>query len=293
MIVGYVQNGMNEEALGMFYDMRIEGVEPTRVTISSLLSASANLGAVKEGRQGHTLVILYGLELDSILGSSLINFYSKIGWIEDVELVFSRMIEKDVVTWNLIVSCYAQHGLAEDAINTCSRMSSEGLTFDSVTMASLFSSCADSSDLELGKVGHCYCIRSGLDSDVGVVASMVDMYAKCEEMDYAKRVFCSISEKDLVLWNTLLAAYAERGLSGEAMKLFYEMQLQGFHPNVISWNSILLGFLRNGLVDEAKDMFSQMKLLEIEPNVVTWTTLMTGLAQNGLSLEAIDRKSVV
>lgn len=79
LIVGYVQNGMSEEAIQMFYHMRVEGVEPTGVTLSSLLLASANLEAVKEGRQGHALAVLYGLELDSILGSSFINFYSKIG----------------------------------------------------------------------------------------------------------------------------------------------------------------------------------------------------------------------
>uniref|UniRef100_A0A7C8YR75 Uncharacterized protein n=1 Tax=Opuntia streptacantha TaxID=393608 RepID=A0A7C8YR75_OPUST len=130
MIVGYVQNGMSEEAIQMSHDMRVEGIEPTRVTLSSLLSASANLGAVTEGRQGHALAVLYGLELDSILGSSLINFYSKIGWIDDVELAFTRMIEKDVVTWNLLLSCYAQHGLVGDAVNTCHKMRLEGLTFD-------------------------------------------------------------------------------------------------------------------------------------------------------------------
>ncbi|KNA08736.1 hypothetical protein SOVF_160020 [Spinacia oleracea] len=287
MIVGYVQNGMCEEAIRLFDEMRVEGVEPTRVTVSSFLSAAANLGAVEEGRQGHALAVLYGLELGNVMGSSLINFYSKIGWVEDASLVFSGMVEKDAVTWNLLISCYVQHGLAEDAVNMCHFMRLQGLRIDCVTMASLFSACSDIGDIKLGREGHCYCIRNNLDSDMVVATSMVNMYAKSKEIDYARRVFDSSLEKDLVLWNALLAAYAELGLSGKALELFYQMQLQGLQPNVITWNSILLALLRNRLVDEAKNMFSQMCAFSVEPNVVTWTTLIRGLAQNGVAFEAM------
>ncbi|XP_077211689.1 tetratricopeptide repeat (TPR)-like superfamily protein [Tasmannia lanceolata] len=287
MIVSYVQNGLNEEAMDIFYDMRVEGVEPTRVTVSSFLSASANLEATGEGRQGHSLAVLYGLELDNILGSSLMNFYSKVGLMEDAELVFSRMVERDVVTWNLLISGYVQDGQIERALYMCRRMRSETLRFDSVTLTSVFSACSDSCDLELGKEGHGYSIRNNLVSDLVVVSSIIDMYAKCERIDDARRVFDSATQGDLVMWNTLIAAYAQFGLSGEALKLFYQMQLEGVPPNVVSWNSVILGFLRNGQVDEAKDMFSQMQSTGVQPNIVSWTTLISGLAQNGYEDEAI------
>ncbi|KAH0970413.1 hypothetical protein GBA52_022569 [Prunus armeniaca] len=108
VIVGYVQNGLNDEAIKVFYEMREAGVEPTHVTVSSLLSASANLCALQEGKHGHALAVVCGLELNTNLGSSLINFYSKVGLIEDAEMVFSKMLEKDVVTWNLLISGYVQ-----------------------------------------------------------------------------------------------------------------------------------------------------------------------------------------
>ncbi|KAL9224024.1 hypothetical protein vseg_000099 [Gypsophila vaccaria] len=287
MIVSYVQNGMYEEAIGVFYEMVCDGVEPTRVSISSFLSAAANLRALDEGRQGHALAVLYGLELGPILGSSIINFYSRVGLVEDAELVFEKMVEKDVVTWNLLVSCYVRHGLIEKAVDLCRMMRSQRLRFDCVTMASLFTSCAENRDLKLGMEGHGYCIRHGFHSDVVVVASMIDMYAKGGRLDYAKRVFDSSSEKDLVVWNTLLAAYAELGLSGEALTLFYEMQLRGFQPNVVSWNSLLSALVRNQLLDEAKHMFSRMQFVGVQPTVVTWTTLLAGLAQNGYGSEAM------
>ncbi|KAG2718628.1 hypothetical protein I3843_03G220200 [Carya illinoinensis] len=288
MIVSYVQNGISEAAIDMFYNMRVEGIEPTRVTVSSFLSASANMGALQEGKQGHAIAVVGGLGLDKILGSSIINFYSKVGLIHDAELVFGRIPEKDVVTWNLLISGHIEFGQVDKALTMCQLMTLDNLRFDSVTLASLLSASADTSDINLGKEGHGYCIRNNLESDVVVASSIVDMYAKCERIDYARQVFNSTINKDIVLWNTMLAANAEIGESREALKLFYQMQLESVLPNVISWNSVILGFLRNGLVNEAKDMFLQMRSSDIEPNVITWTTLISGLAHNACAYEAIS-----
>ncbi|KAK2967768.1 hypothetical protein RJ640_029664 [Escallonia rubra] len=287
MMVGYVQNGMNEEAIRVFYDMRVEGVEPTRVTLVSFLSASANLCVLEEGIQGHAIAILSGFDLDDILGSSLINFYSNVGLIKDAELVFSRMLEKDVVTWNLLLSSYAQHGQVRNALNLCRAMRLEEFRFDSVTLTSVLSASAAIKHIKLGREAHCYCVRNNLMCDVVVASSVVDMYAKCQRIDDARRVFESATKKDLVLWNTILAAYADLGLSGETLKLFYQMQLEGVPPSVISWNSVIQGFLRNGQVNEATDIFAEMQSLGIKPNLITHTTLITGLAQNGFCNEAI------
>lgn len=288
LIVGYAQNGLNEEAIRVFYEMRLEGVELTRVSVMSLLTSSANLDAIEEGKQGHAVAIVGGLELDNILGSSVINFYSKVGLLEDAELAFTVIAEKDIVTWNLLISSYVQHGLIEKAIRTCRLMKSENLRFDCVTLASILAAAADTRNLKLGKESHCYCIRNNLESDVVVASSVLDMYAKCERIDDAKQVFNSATHRDVVTWNTLLAAYADLGLSGEALRIFYQMQLEGVSPNVISWNSVILGFVRSGQLDDAKEMFSQMQSLGFQPNIITWTTLISGLAQNDHANEAIQ-----
>ncbi|KAK6941581.1 E motif [Dillenia turbinata] len=286
-MVAYVQNGFNEEAIQIFCEMRKDGIELSRVTLASLLSASANLGALEEGKQGHALAVMYDLDLDYILGSSLMNFYSKVALIEEAELVFSRMLERDMVAWNLLISCYVNNGQIENAIQTCRLMRLENLRFDSVTLASILSASADWRDLELGKEGHGYCIRNSLDSNLVVASCIINMYAKCGRIDNAVQVFNSTRERDLVLWNTLLAAYAEVGQSREALKLFYQMQLDGVPPNVVSYNSVILGLLRNGETDEAKNILFEMQSHGIQPNLITWTTLISGLAENGYGTESI------
>ncbi|XP_072981497.1 pentatricopeptide repeat-containing protein At5g55740, chloroplastic-like [Typha angustifolia] len=288
MLVGFVHNGLNEEAMELFYAMRTEGVHPTRVSIASFLSASANLGAVEEGRQGHAIAVLSGLQLDNILGSSIINFYCKIGLVEEAEIVFNEMVERDVVTWNLLISGYLQDGQIDKALYTCCQMKSQNFKLDSVTLTSIIMACANSCKLELGKVGHGYSIRNGIESDTAVACSIVGLYASCGRIGDARQVFRAAITRDLALWNAMISAYAHFGMSSEALKLFYQMQLEGVPPNVVSWNSTILGFLRNGKFSEAQDMFSQMQLTGVRPNLTTWATLISGLAQNGFLYEAIN-----
>lgn len=287
MIGSYVQNGFDVEAARVFSEMRLEDVEPNQVTLLSFLSASANLGAVEEGKQAHAIAVLGGYELDSILGGSILNFYSKVGLIKDAELVFGMMLEKDAVAWNLLISSYVQYGQVEKALDLCHLMRLENMRFDSVTLASILSACSIMGNIELGKEGHCYCIRNYLVSDLAVANSMIDMYAKCEKIADARHVFNSTMNKDLLLWNTLLTAYAELGVTGEVLKLFYGMQLESVPPNVMSWNAVILGFIRNGQINEAQDMFSHMQAVGIHPNLMTFTTLICGLVQNGFGNEAI------
>ncbi|KAJ6698840.1 hypothetical protein OIU79_012181 [Salix purpurea] len=249
MIGSYVQNGFDVEAAQVFSDMRLEDVKPNQVTLLSFLSASANLGAVEEGKQAHAIAVLGGYELDSILGGSILNFYSKVGLIKDAELVFGMMLEKDAVAWNLLISSYVQYGQVEKALDLCHLMRLDNMRFDSVTLASILSACSIMGNIKLGKEGHCYCIRHNLVSDLAVANKL--------------------------------------GKIGEALKLFYGMQLESVPPNVMSWNAVILGFIRNGQINEAQDMFSHMQAVGIHPNLMTFTTLIYGLVQNGFGNEAI------
>ena len=288
IIVSYVQNGFDREAMEAFQEMRFESVEPTRVTIASFLSASTNLGALEEGKQAHAIAIVSGLELDVILSSSLINFYCKVSLMDDAEIIFSHSKEKDIVIWNLLISGYLQDSQIDKSLLACRKMIKENLRFDSVTLSSIISSSAVTKNLNLGKEGHCYCIRNSLDTDPSVSGSIISMYAQCGKIEFSRRVFETARNRNLILWNNQLSAYAQSGMSGEALKLFYQMQLENIAPNVISWNSVILGMLRSNQVDEALEMFFQMQKTEVQPNLITWTTIISGTSQNGRELKAIE-----
>ncbi|KAM2772671.1 hypothetical protein COP1_017787 [Malus domestica] len=155
-------------------------------TLLHLLQASANLDTLQDGEQGHAIAVICGLELTTNFRSPLMDFYSTVGLIEDAESVFNMMLQKDVVTWNLLISGYVQNGEVDKALNACRLMRPKNLKFDSATLATLMSAFPET--------------------------TIVDMYA--EKIGCARRVFNTLITRDLILWNTMLPTLAELGHSG-------------------------------------------------------------------------------
>ncbi|CAM6018609.1 unnamed protein product [Sphagnum balticum] len=65
--------------------------------------------------------------------------------------------------------------------------------------------------LEDGRCVHQEVIQSGLELDVFVGSSLVDMYAKCGSMDDAWRVFNKMPFGIVVTWSTILGGCAMHG----------------------------------------------------------------------------------
>eukprot|EP01018_Ginkgo_biloba_P003869 Gb_21351 [translate_table: standard] len=287
MIVGYVQNGYGIDALKLFHEMQIADIKCNQVTITSLLSACAELRALRQGKEVHNFIMRSGLESDVFVGSVLLGMYARCGSIVDAHGVFEKMSEKDVVSWNLLLSGYVQNGHNDHALNLCHQMQLAGLKPDSVTIATVLSACVKLLDMRHGKNIHSYVIRNGFESDVFVASGLIDMYAKSRSIKNARQVFDKMFQRDVALWNSMIAGYVENGCGEEALKLFQQMQLAGVKPNVISWNTMLAGYTKNGQGFEALELFDKMQSAGVKPNVITWTSMVTGFAQNGHGDDAL------
>ncbi|CAO2208628.1 unnamed protein product [Urochloa humidicola] len=288
MLMAYIHNGRIDEAVELFYEMRVEGVLPTRVSVASLLSASAELEAVDGGRQGHAVAVSSGLEIDVILGSSMINFYCKVGLVEAAEAVFEQMEERDIVTWNLMIAGYFEDGQIHKAFDTCRRMLESNLKFDCVTLASIIMGCVRSCSMMVGPAAHGYAVRNDLDSDRAVACGLIDLYASTGRIEHARQVFNAMSLRDPVLWKVMISTYADCGMSSEALKLLDQMQLEGMSPTAASWDSVISAFIRNGQFKDALGIFNQMLLTKTRPNLRTWSLLISGLSQNGMHQEVTN-----
>ncbi|KAF2951110.1 hypothetical protein DAI22_01g237800 [Oryza sativa Japonica Group] len=288
MLMGYIHNGRIDEAADLFYEMRVEGVLPTRVSVLSFLSASADLEVLDGGRQGHAVAVSSGLEMDLILGSSMINFYCKVGLVEAAEVIFEQMVERDIVTWNLMISGYLQDGQTDKALTTCHRMLESGLKFDCVTLASVIMACVKSYRMEVGGAAHAYAVRNNLESDKTVFCSLIELYSSSGRIEQMRRVFDSIRRRDIATWKAMICAYADHGMGSEALKLLYQMQLEGTSPTAACWDSVLSAFIRNGQLDDALSTFYEMLQTSTRPNLRTWSLLISGLSRNGMHPEVMN-----
>eukprot|EP01018_Ginkgo_biloba_P011139 Gb_03380 [translate_table: standard] len=232
--------------------------------------------ALSEGKLVHAHIKESGFMVDRFLGNTLINLYAKCGNVDDARRVFDRMVERDVFSWTVMIAACSRHGLAEEALTLFYNMQRGGIQPNEFTFASILPVCEN---LATVKEVHEEIIRSGCQSDVFVASALVDMYAKCRNLENARHVFDRMPERDAVSWTTMIAAYSQNGHVNEAWILFHKMPQR----DIFSWNAMLTGYAQNGLVDEALKLFGEMP----ERDVVSWTAMIAGYTQNGHGEDAL------
>ncbi|MFS8004545.1 putative tetratricopeptide-like helical domain superfamily [Helianthus anomalus] len=141
MIGGYSQTGHNEEAVNLFIEMLRENIVPTQNTFPCVVSSAGNIAALNMGKSLHASAIKTLVNVGVYVGNSLISFYSKCGSMEDGLLVFNKLGDRNIVSWNAMINGYAQNGRGKEAIEFYHRMQAKGVKPNSVTLLGLLFSC--------------------------------------------------------------------------------------------------------------------------------------------------------
>ncbi|WCJ33479.1 Pentatricopeptide repeat (PPR) superfamily protein [Euphorbia peplus] len=228
MISGYSRVGMANEALSMFREMQEEGIEPDEVSLVSAVSACAVAGALDIGSWVHAYVKKKMVSVDLELNTSLINMYAKCGCIEKAREIFYGMRVKDSKAWSSMIVGLAIHGLAEEAVETFSRMEQAKVKPNHVTFIGILSACAHGRLVSAGKRYWSSMLELGIEPSMEHYSCMVDLLCR-------------------------------GGLVHEAYNFAQTIP----EPNPVIWRTLLIGYRRNGMLDQAEIISEQ--LLELEP----------------------------
>jgi pentatricopeptide repeat protein len=220
MILGHVKCGQGQRALELFHQMQQEGVRPDSVILVGVLNACASVVALEDARCVHQQIIGCGWDSDVFVANSSVDMYTKCESIEDACRVFNKMLSRDVVTWNAIILGHVKCGQGQKALELFRQMQQEGVQPNSVTFVGVLNACASVVALEEGRCVHRQIIESGLELDVFLGSSLVDMYAKCGSMKDAWSVFNKMPSQDVVTWTAILGGCAMHGHGKDALKHF-------------------------------------------------------------------------
>ncbi|KAL9448055.1 hypothetical protein AB3S75_015512 [Citrus x aurantiifolia] len=319
MLKGYAKFSSLDDAVSFLIRMRYDDVAPVVYNFTYLLKVCGDVGEIRRGKEIHGQLIVNGFSLDLFAMTGVVNMYAKCGQIQEAYKMFDRMPERDLVSWNTIVAGFAQNGFAELALDLVTRMHEEGRRGDFITIVSILPAVANVGSLRIGKAVHGYAMRAGFDSIVNVSTALVDMYAKCGRVETARLVFDGMKSRNVVSWNSMIAAYVEGGNPEEAMRIFQKMLDQGVEPTNVTIMEALhacadLGDLERGLfvhklLDQLKlgtdvsmtnsliSMYSKCKKVDIAADIfsklqgktlVSWNAMILGYAQNGRVNEALN-----
>eukprot|EP01018_Ginkgo_biloba_P008990 Gb_03996 [translate_table: standard] len=281
MIASYAQNGLCDDSLQLFRQMELTGVKPDSATVVSVLPACAGLVALQQGKEIHAYVIKHRIESDVVVGNAVLAMYAKCESMNDARLVFDKMIQRDVVSWNTIIAGYAQNGYCEEALKLFHQMQLAKVKPDCLTIVSVLQVCGRAADLQQGKEVHEYIVRSRFDSDIFVRNGLIDMYAKYDSIDDARRLFDMMVERDVVSWNAMIVGYVQNGHFDQALKLFCQMGLTGMKPDSVTIVSLLCSCARLATMQQGKEIHAYINRNGFQLNIFVVNALIDMYAKCG------------
>ncbi|TYH63527.1 hypothetical protein ES332_D07G198800v1 [Gossypium tomentosum] len=153
MIGGFKLNLRFLEALEMFERMLEEEFRPTHATLVSVISAVSGLASLGTGRLIHSYIVKNGIELDGVVGTVLIEMYSKCGGIDSAVTVFRTISHKKLGHWTAIIVGLSIHGMADHALKLFLEMRRIGVKPNAITFVGVLNAC---SHVGLINDGHKY-----------------------------------------------------------------------------------------------------------------------------------------
>ena len=248
---GYAHVG-DRVALGRVFDeISIKNV----ASWNALVLGYMDLGDTDEAQR------VFGLmpERNVVSWTTLVNGYIGNKKTSAARLVFDRMTERNVVSWTVMISGYVQNGKFVDALRLFLLMLRSGTQGNHFTLSSVLEACAGCSSLLLGKQVHLNVLKSGIPDDVILSTSLVDMYAKCGDIEAAFCIFQSMPKKNLVSWNSIIGGYARHGLGTRALEEFERMKRLGIRPDHVTFVNVLSACAHGGLVEQGEREFYSME----------------------------------
>ncbi|KAJ9166731.1 hypothetical protein P3X46_021438 [Hevea brasiliensis] len=293
MIHGYARNGYSREAVRLFKDLNLRPSEKScgdTFVFATVIGACTDLEAIECGKQIHARILIDDMEFDSVLASSLINFYGKCGDLDSANYVLNMMKEVDdfslsalitgyanygrmndarrifdrksnpcIVVWNSLISGYVNNNEEMKAFALFNEMQKNGIRVDSSTIAIILSSCNTLGNSQHGKQMHAYACKVGLVDDIIVASAFIDAYSKCGSPHDACKLFSELKANDTILLNSMITVYSNCGRIEDAKQIFKTMPSK----SLISWNSMVVGLAQNGCAVEALDLFCKMNKLDL------------------------------
>ncbi|KAL6960238.1 Pentatricopeptide repeat-containing protein [Sarracenia purpurea var. burkii] len=209
MLGGYAQNEDTEGAVGVFLQLAKEGVEPNEFTFSSVINACASpTAAVEQGKQFHASSIKLGYSHALCVSSALVTMYAKRGNIESANEVFKRQHERDLVSWNSMISGYAQHGYGKKALKVFEEMQMKNLEMDDITFIGVITACTHAGLVDEGQryfnvMIKDFCINPTMEH----YSCMVDLYSRGGMLEKAMDLINRMPfPAGATIWRTILAA---------------------------------------------------------------------------------------
>ncbi|KAM7272539.1 hypothetical protein ACFE04_027202 [Oxalis oulophora] len=242
LISGYVHIGQKDKALWVFRQMQSLCINPNSVTILSVLPACANLIGCKKLKEVHASVLRRNLDCVLSVSNSLVDSYASSGNISYSRAMFDRLISRDIITWNSMITGYVLHGCSIAALDLFDQM-----------------------------------VSSGFKPNRGTFLSIIHAYSIAGMVGDGNKLFYSISEDWQIIpalehYSAMIHLYGRSGRLLEAKDFIEDMPIE---PDFSVWDAFLTACRIHKNLSLA--VYAAEQLLDLEPGNILIQQLISQL----------------
>ncbi|CDY09714.1 BnaC07g33470D [Brassica napus] len=254
ILSGHSKSKNHRESLRLYNLMR----KDCNVDSFNLVFAiKACFGRVEDARKVFDEITLKSSVLWGVLMKGYLR-YSSDSEVFRLEL-FQKSVDKNVVMWTTLVSGFAKCERAVEAFDLFREMMlGERVLPNQCTLAAVLVACSSLGSQRHGKSVHGHMIRNGIEMDAVNYTSFIDMYARCGNVQMARKVFDMMPERNVISWSSMVNAFGINGKFEEALGCFGKMKSQNLTPNSVTFVSLLSACSHSGNIEEGRKQFVSM-----------------------------------
>ncbi|XP_048502278.1 pentatricopeptide repeat-containing protein At3g16610 isoform X2 [Beta vulgaris subsp. vulgaris] len=328
LIIKHLCNfGLYQDVISVYKTCKLLGTSNGNYTFPYVIKACSALCDVELGREIHGIVIRTGYDRNNVfVHTAFVDFYAKVGRMDIARFVFDRMSQRDVVSWNALISGYSFNGLDYEALKVLQELWVKGVKLYVTTLASIVPVCTRLAFRNLGRSLHGYAVKCGFHEDEMLTPALISMYANNGDIRVARCLFDRSPINNVVIRNSIIYAHAQNQMPDVALGMFQEMLFADLRPNVATFvsvipcceklNIIYLGEILHGYVikyginnqvsvatalismyEKLGDVHSAVNVFTWMPhkNLLTWNSIISAYVHHGFaqtSLNAVHEMQV-
>ncbi|XP_030500586.2 putative pentatricopeptide repeat-containing protein At5g47460 [Cannabis sativa] len=313
IISGFVGSAQFSKALGSFLELDRSDIFVDLFSLTAALAACGPLSLLRLGRSVHSKIVKSGVENGIVVSNCLIDMYGKCGSVEEAMVVFSNMIDKDIISWNsAIAACakngdlkqavcfvqqmpkpdtisynelingYAQFGEMEEAVEILSRMPNP----DSSSWNSIITGFVNRNQAREALAVLCKMHLENLRTDEFTFSSILSGIAGLSALTWGMLIHCCSVKRGFdtctVVGSALIDMYSKCGEVTKAELIFKSLA----DKNLITWNAMVSGFAHNGNSSRVLELFDQLQLERtVQPDEITFLNVLSACAHNRMPFE--------
>ncbi|KAM7459463.1 hypothetical protein LguiA_036457 [Lonicera macranthoides] len=203
---GFCKEGKLKEAMEVLGLLEQNGIPIDMPRYVMLMKVCGEAKAIEEAKYVHEHLTRSVSSLQVSMYNKILVMYSKCGSMEDAYKVFDKMPQRNLTSWDTMITWLAKNGLGEEAIELFTQFKASGLKPDGQMFFGIFSVCSVVGDISEGLLHFESMTRNyGIVPSMEHYVSVVDMLGSTGNLDEAMEFIEKMPmEPSIDVWETLM-----------------------------------------------------------------------------------------